>query len=131
MLLVDPDQGRLTYPIAYLLAGFCGQLDESQPSLLPGIIPPSELTFSFDEAWYLYLLCPASRNVSGASFDSLAVTGKPESNNFGALNRSRSLKAKASLGNIQDDATVVSAQIHVGKLFHGHPRSLASFRLYH
>jgi hypothetical protein len=131
MLLVDLDQGRLKYPIAYLLAGFCGQLDESQPSLLPGIIPPSELTFSFDEARHLYLLCRASPNVSGASFDSLAATGKPESNNLGALNGSRSLKAKPPLGNIQDDATVISAQIHVGKLFHGHPWSLASFRLSH
>jgi hypothetical protein len=61
----------------------------------------------------------------------LAAAGKPEFNNFGALNGSRSLKAKASFGNIQDDATVVSVQIDVGKLFHGRPWGLASFRPYH
>jgi len=69
--------------------------------------------------------------VSTFSFDSLAATAKPESNNFGALNGSSSLKAKAPFGNIQDDATVVSIQIDVGKLFHVHPWSLASFRPCH
>jgi hypothetical protein len=65
------------------------------------------------------------------SFDSLATAGKPETNRLSALNGSRRLKAKTSLGNIQDDAAIVSVEIDIGKPFHRHPWSLSAFRPYH
>jgi hypothetical protein len=57
--------------------------------------------------------------------------GKPETDRLTCFNRSDSLKAKASLGNIEHNPTVIKRQTDVGELFQRYAAVLTTFLLHH